>query len=143
MSPDKGEHVTKGSGVLVILGRLSDRDLPIRVQRPPKERHEAIEAKEQRSRAFNGSVRPLTLRLDAQMGATLLKGHFNGAITNDKFCMTRQGRLQLSHYHLPLRLRSQHSGDHLRYPPSKKSFGNGGTYEDLSMEASPSVYCGF
>src|SRR5947209_4078387 len=74
------------------------------------------------------------------MGASLLKGHFNGAITNDKFCMTRQGRLQLSYHHLPLRLRSQHSGDCLRYPP-KKPFGDGGTYEEKPMEASSAVSC--
>jgi hypothetical protein len=68
MSPDDSKHVTKGGGVLAIPGRLSDRDLPIRMQRPSKERHEAVEAKEQRSRAKSGQVRPLALRLDARNG---------------------------------------------------------------------------
>ena len=56
MSSEDGEHVTKGSGLLAIPGGLSDRNVPIRVQRLPKECHEAVEAKEQRRRAFNGQV---------------------------------------------------------------------------------------
>src|SRR5260370_30808728 len=89
MPPDEREHVTKGGGVLAIPGRLSDRDLPIRVQRLPKEGHQTVEAKEQRSRALNGLIRPLALCLDAQMGAPLLKGHFQTPalheVANDLF----------------------------------------------------------
>jgi len=76
MSPGESEHGTYGGGVLAIAGRLRDRNLPIRVQRLPKEGHQTVETKEQRSRALNGSIRPLALRLDAHMGATLLKSHF-------------------------------------------------------------------
>src|SRR5260221_3241692 len=90
MPPDEREHVTKGGGVLAIPGRLSDRDLPIRVQRLPKECHEAVEAKEQRSRALNGLIRPLALCLDAQMSATLLKRHFQTRalhkVSDNLFC---------------------------------------------------------
>ena len=32
---------------------------------------------------------------------------FNGMITNDKFCMTRQGRLRLSWWRRPIRLRDE------------------------------------
>src|SRR5258707_4636865 len=90
MPPDEREHGTYGGGVLAIPGRLSDRDLPIRVQRLPKEGHQTVEAKEQRSRALNGLIRPLALRLDAQMGAPLLKSHFQTPalheVADDLFC---------------------------------------------------------
>jgi hypothetical protein len=33
------------------------------------------------------------------------KGQFNGTITNDKFCLSRMGRLHLSWWRLPLRAR--------------------------------------
>ncbi len=90
MSPDGSEHVTKGGGVLAIPGRLSNRKLPIRVQHLPKESHQTVEAKEHRSRALDGWIRPLALRLDAQMSATLLKRHFQTPtlheVTDDLFC---------------------------------------------------------
>jgi hypothetical protein len=31
--------------------------------------------------------------------------HFNGLITNDKFCMVRTGKLKLNHWRLPLKRR--------------------------------------
>src|SRR5258708_17514214 len=66
-----------------------NRDLPIRVERLPKEGQQTVEAKEQRSRALNGLIRPLALCLDAQMGAPLLKGHFQtparNFVANDLF----------------------------------------------------------
>ncbi len=40
-SPDDSEHIPKGGGLLAIPSGLSDRNLPIRVQRLSKERHEA------------------------------------------------------------------------------------------------------
>src|SRR5947209_13415472 len=56
----------------------------------PKESDEAVEAKEQRSRAPGGEIRPLALRLDAQMSTTLLKGHFQtrarNFVADDLFC---------------------------------------------------------
>src|SRR5437764_13161489 len=33
--------------------------------------------------------------------------HFNGTITNDKFCLSRTGRLRLSWWRLPLRAREK------------------------------------
>jgi hypothetical protein len=56
MSPDKSEHVTKGGGVLAIPGGLSDRNVAIGIPCLPKECHEAVKAKEQRSLAFNGQI---------------------------------------------------------------------------------------
>jgi hypothetical protein len=44
--PNESEYVTEGSSLLAIPSCLSDRDVPIRVQRPPKERYKAVEAKE-------------------------------------------------------------------------------------------------
>ena len=43
------------------------------MQRLPKERDQAREPKEQRGGPFDRQIRPLTLRLDAQMGAPFLK----------------------------------------------------------------------
>ena len=37
---------------------------------------------------------------------TIAEGLLNGLITNDKFCMTRTGQLQLNHWRRPLRLRA-------------------------------------
>jgi hypothetical protein len=56
MSPDSSKHVPKGGGVLAIPSGLSNRNLPIRVQRPPKERDETVKAKEQRRRALDSQV---------------------------------------------------------------------------------------
>jgi hypothetical protein len=56
MPPDDSENGTYGGGVLAIPGRLSDRNLSIRMQCLPKECHEAVEAKEQRSGALNGQI---------------------------------------------------------------------------------------
>src|SRR5712692_11869956 len=67
-----------------------DRNVSIRVQRLPKECHQTVEAKEQRSRALHGWIRPLALCLDAQMGATLFKRHFQTPalhkVPDDLFC---------------------------------------------------------
>src|SRR5262245_49143860 len=56
----------------------------------PKEGHETVKAEEQRSRAFNGTIRPLTLRFDAQMSTPLLKSHFQAPalheVANDLCC---------------------------------------------------------
>jgi hypothetical protein len=49
--------------------RLCDGNAAIRIQCPPKEGHEAVEAKEQGSRALNSLIRPLTLGFDAQMSS--------------------------------------------------------------------------
>jgi hypothetical protein len=35
----------------------------------------------------------------------IAKHFFNGLITNDKFCLTRRGQLQLTWWRRPLRLR--------------------------------------
>ena len=44
----------------------------------------------------------------------------NGLITNDKFCMSRMGRLKLSWSRYPLRLRGQSMGQPV-YPPDETS----------------------
>src|SRR5947209_937225 len=76
MLPDESEYVKESSGVLAIPSCLSNRDVSLGVQRSPKEGHQTVEAKEQRSRALDGLICPLALRLDAQMGTSLLKRHF-------------------------------------------------------------------
>jgi hypothetical protein len=52
---------------------------------------------------------------------------FNGLITNDKFCMTRTGRLRLSHWRRPLRLRTP-AAEQWVYSTSEKS-ECGGSHE--------------
>ncbi len=56
----------------------------------PKEGHEAVEAKEQRSRALNSSIRPVALGLDAQVSSAFLTSGFQTpalhAIPDDLFC---------------------------------------------------------
>jgi hypothetical protein len=140
VSSDLCQDIVKGGRVFVIPGCLSERDTSLGMKRVPKEGDQAVETEKHGRGAVNGQIRPLALGFDAPKSPAFFKGGLNGAITNDKFCMTRQGRLQLSHHHLPLRLRSQHSEDCLRYPP-KKPFDNGGTYEEKPMEASSAVSC--
>jgi hypothetical protein len=60
----------------------------------------------------------------------------NGTITNDKFCMTRAGRLHLSWWRRPLRSRPT-APDVSGYPADETS-RRGGTHE-TSMEHPPSV----
>src|SRR2546421_7382884 len=90
MPPDESEHVTKGGGLLAIPSGLRHWNLSIRMQGLPEEGHETVETKEQRSRALNSPIRPLALCLDAQMGASLLKGHLQSPalheIADDLFC---------------------------------------------------------
>src|SRR6266481_789644 len=99
MPPDKSEQVTKGGGLLAILGGLRHWNVPIRMQGLPKEGHETIETKEQRSRALDSSIRPLALCLDTQMGTSLLQGHLQTPalheIADDLFC--RLGRVGGKH----------------------------------------------
>ena len=95
MSPDDSEYITESGGLLAIPSCLSDRNTAIGIQFLPKECHEAVEAKEQWSRAIERSIRPLALRLDAQMGMSLLKGHFQAPARNfvadDLFRITSPG----------------------------------------------------
>src|SRR6516165_9172680 len=80
----------ESGGLLPIPGSLSNRDVSIPVQCSPKECHQAGKAKEQRCRAFDGSIRPLALRLETQMGTTFFKRHFETPalheVADDLFC---------------------------------------------------------
>src|SRR6266404_3790783 len=76
MSPDDSKNITECSGLLAIPDHLSDRNAAIRMQCLPKEGHEAVEAKEQRSRALKSSIRPVALGLDAQLSSAFLKSGF-------------------------------------------------------------------
>src|SRR5437016_1469903 len=53
--------------------------------------------------------------LHAAAGLECLVEILNGTITNDKFCMSRTGRLQLSWWRLPLRAREAVSKE-VKYP---------------------------
>jgi hypothetical protein len=61
---------------------------------------------------------------------------FNGTITNDKFCMSRMGRLQLTWWRLPLRARLPVSNQ-TGYPTDVNAMEcchQEGTHEETSLE---------
>src|SRR6266516_6939526 len=66
------------------------------------------------------------------------KSQFNGLITNDKFCLSRTARLQLSHWRLPRSARqtsragveSPGTGNTEEYLPQQEA------YEETTMEHS-------
>jgi hypothetical protein len=64
------------------------------------------------------------------------EGVFNGTITNDKFCLTRTGRLHLTWWRRPLR--SRPTGVDASGYPADETSRRGGTHE-TSMEHPPSV----
>jgi hypothetical protein len=76
--------------------------------------------REQREQAGRGArdrpVRPLALGLDAEMVAHLAERDLDGLITNDKFCLSRPGRLVLSWWRYPLRRREQEQAQHGAVP---------------------------
>jgi hypothetical protein len=56
-----------------------------------KERHKTGEAKQERCRAKSGLIRPLALRLDAQMSTILLKSYFQTPALHQTFDKTWDG----------------------------------------------------
>ena len=138
MLAHEGERIGKGRPRFAIPSRLPNRKRVAIQQVMSKNGNARKQAQQGRSGAHNRQIRPLALRLSPQMVTHFMKGDFNGTITNDKFCMIRRGRLHLSHHHLPLRLRRHFPMHQLGYPP-KKPLSDGGTNEETSMEASPSV----
>ena len=70
------------------------------------------------------------------MGFDLIDDQFNGTITNDKFCLSRMGRLQLSWWRLPLRARVAVAKD-TTYPADANEMERctqEGTYEETSVD---------
>jgi hypothetical protein len=90
MPPDESKHLSKGGSLLAIPACLSNWNLPIRMQRLSKERDQAIQPKEQRGSPLDSQIRPVTLRLDAQMGAPFLKRHLQTPafheVSDELFC---------------------------------------------------------
>src|SRR5262249_38151019 len=76
MPSHQGQDIAKGGRLFVIPSSLLKWKASLWSQRMPKERHQAVEPQEQRCRPFNGQVRPLTLRLDAQMRPAFLECGF-------------------------------------------------------------------
>ncbi len=71
MTPDLGQDIAEGSGLFLIPGGAGDRDPAVRVQGVGEQRDQAEEAEEARGRPLDGGVRPLPLRLDAEVSAAL------------------------------------------------------------------------
>jgi hypothetical protein len=68
----------------------------------------------------------------------VFKSLFNGLITNDKFCMSRTARLQLSHWRLPRSAR-QSSSEKVQSPVEenvREYLPQQETYEKTTMESS-------
>lgn len=59
-------------------------------------------------------------------------------ITNDKFCMSRNGKLELSWWRRPLRLRESSANQVLYTHGEKKAHQGGNTYE-TKMEAASRI----
>ena len=80
--------------------------------------------------------------LQAQLAFEQLERQFNGTITNDKFCMSRTGRLQLSWWRLPLRARETVTNG--VESPSEVNTSDRAPekemYEETAMEGSPSAH---
>jgi hypothetical protein len=67
---------------------------------------------------------------------------FNGLITNDKFCMSRTARLQLSWWRLPRSAR-QTRGEGVQYPVEeniREHLPQQETYEKTTMESSTQLH---
>src|SRR5947209_1247200 len=65
-----------------------------------------------------------------------LPQQFNGTITNDKFCMSRMGHLQLSWWRLPLHRRMQVT-ESIVYPSDVNEINDGhqeATHEETSVD---------
>lgn len=78
--------------------RLTAVDIGHPVQAPSNDAHQGDKAMETVSR-LQATV------LDATAGLEDFMKTLNGLITNDKFCLSRQGELQLTWWRRPLRLR--------------------------------------
>ena len=128
--PDLPAHqrygIAEGRLRFVIPGRLPDGQLSSTSVLMRQQRHQGKETQQGRRGAQDCQVRPLPLGLHTQVLADFVIGHFNGLITNDKFCLSRPGRLSLSWSRRPRRLlRADAKAD---YPPN--DIGHcGGTYE--------------
>src|SRR5215469_15497031 len=90
MAPHESKYISKCGCLFVIPCCLSNRNLSSRMQCLPKERDQAIQPKEQRGSPFDRQIRPLTLRLDAQMGTPFLKRHLQTPalheVSDELFC---------------------------------------------------------
>src|SRR5260370_3114719 len=70
----------------------------------------------------------------------IFEATFNGTITNDKFCMSRMGRLQLTWWRLPLRARLPVSNQ-TGYPTDVNAMEcchQEGTHEETQVQHQPS-----
>ena len=86
----------------------SKGNLPLPVQRPASGEHEKELSEGEASPVICAPITShlaLQSRLMPQVVFQQAECQFNGTITNDKFCMSRMGRLHLTWWRLPLRAR--------------------------------------
>lgn len=80
MLTNKSERVRKRGKGFGVPGCLTTRQRLTLEQLMSKNRHQRKESEQGRSGAQDGKVRPLSLRLHAQMSADFMKGDFPSAI---------------------------------------------------------------
>jgi len=135
----QGQRIAKGGLRLVIPGRLAHRQLAPPGVLVSQQGHQCEQGQQRGCGAQDGQVRPLPLGLNAQVFSDFTESHFNGLITNDKFCLSRTARLTLTWSRRPLRLRDQSTGEPVY--PSDETSHCGGT-DETPVENSPRVETG-
>src|SRR5258708_23124990 len=103
--PQAGESHTQACKRRMSLAAVSARAMTIATQHPATQRLvEGLQQGEQKHLSQGGQQHevfsrlpvPQTRNLESQLALFLAPGQFHGTITNDKFCMSRTGRLRLS-----------------------------------------------
>src|SRR5919108_4349953 len=113
MPTDGGKHIAESRLWLGIPGGLLKRDLAIRMEGMPQQNNQAVEPQQTGRTPFNRQVRPLTLRFDSQMSATLLVSDFDGPALDEVFhnlccALGRIGRKVRPRFELALGVSREH-----------------------------------
>jgi hypothetical protein len=80
MVTDSGQHLCTRRGIFGVPSRPLDWNFPVGIQRLGQQRHHGVEPQQTGRRALYGTIRPLPLGLEAQMGAAFLEGRFNSTM---------------------------------------------------------------
>jgi hypothetical protein len=116
MPPDNRQHIcTRGVG-LGVPSRPLDWSLPIGMQRMNQPRHHGVETDQTRRGMLDGTIRPLALGVEAQMGMTLLEGRIHGPACDAPWphcpwSIVGAGRAGGSWHQAPVGIVDQHPAD--------------------------------
>ena len=134
--PDRCQGITKGGVRLGVPGRLARHHFAAASRGVRQHGNQREQPQQGRGRACDGLVGPLPLGLHAQVLTDFAVGHFNGLITNDKFCLSRTGRLTLSWSRRPLRCRVPADASPA-YPPNDLVHCGGPHETQLARKPAP------